>query len=76
MYDSNKTNKFCSSPQTGNVVISVVVLQRTTRNCCKMHAARAARLFFLVQPIRFLIYAVNVDVVVDVVDAEAHKYPV
>ena len=39
-----------------------------------MHAARAARLFFLVQPIRFLIYDVNV--VVDVVDAEAHKYPV
>ena len=45
-----------------------------TRNCCKMHAARAARLFFLPQPIRFLIYDVNV--VVDVVDAEAHKYPV
>ena len=39
-----------------------------------MRAARAARLFFLVQPIRFLIYDVNV--VVDVVDAEAHKYPV
>ena len=39
-----------------------------------MHAARAARLFFLVQPIRFLIYDVNI--VVDVVDAEAHKHPV
>ena len=38
-----------------------------------MRAARAARLFFLIQPIRFLIYDVNV--VVDVVDAEAHKYP-
>ena len=38
-----------------------------------MHAARAARLFFLVQPIRFLIYDVNV--VVDV-DTEAHKDPV
>ena len=36
-------------------------------------AARAARLFFLVQPIRFLIY--DVDVAVDVVDAEPHKYP-
>ena len=35
-----------------------------------MRAARAARLFFLVQPIRFLIYDVNADV-----DAEAHKYP-
>ena len=33
-------------------------------------AARATRLFFLVQPIRFLIH----DVVVDFVDAEAHKY--
>ena len=39
-----------------------------------MRAARAARLFFLVQPIRFLIHDVNV--VVDVVEAEAHKYPV
>ena len=52
----------------------IVVLQRTTGNCCKMHAARAARLFFLVQPIRFLISDVNV--IVDVVDAEAHKYSV
>ena len=52
----------------------IVVLQRTTRNCCKMHAARVARLFFLVQPIRFLIY--DVDVVVDVADPEVHKYPV
>ena len=34
--------------------------------------ARAARLFFLIQPIRFLIH--DVEVVVDVVDAEAHKY--
>ena len=33
---------------------------------------RAARLFFLVQPITFLIY--DVDFVVDVVNAEAHKY--
>ena len=32
----------------------------------------AARLFFLVQPRRFLIH--NVDFVVDVVDAAAHKY--
>ena len=39
-----------------------------------MRAARAARLFFLVQPIRFLIHDVNV--VFDVVDAEAHKHPV
>ena len=38
-----------------------------------MHAARAARLFLFLQPIRFLIYDVNV--VVDVVKAEAHKYP-
>ena len=45
----------------------VVVLQRTTRNCCKIHAARAARLFFLVKPIRLLIH--DVDFVVDVVDA-------
>ena len=40
------------------------------RECCKMRAARAAHLFFLVQP-RFLIHGVNV--VFDVVDAEAHK---
>ena len=39
-----------------------------------MCAARAARLFCLVQPIRFLIHDVNV--VFDVVDAEAHKYRV
>ena len=39
-----------------------------------MHAARAARLFFRVQPMRFLIYDVNI--VVDVVDTEAHKHPV
>ena len=38
-----------------------------------MRAARAARLFFLLQPIRFLIHDVNV--VFDVVDAEAHSIP-
>ena len=36
-----------------------------------MRAARAAHLFFLVQPIRFLIDEVNV--VFNVVVAEAHK---
>ena len=36
-----------------------------------MRVARAAHLFILVQPIRFLIDDVNV--VFDVVDAEAHK---
>ena len=37
-----------------------------------MRAARAAHLFFLVQPIRFLIDDVNV--VFYVVDVEAHKW--
>ena len=48
-------------------------MQRTTRECCKMRAARAAHLFFFVRPIRFLIDDVNV-VFFDVVDAEAHKW--
>ena len=37
-----------------------------------MRAAHAARLFFLVQPIRFLIY----DVAVDVANAKAPLSPV
>ena len=37
-------------------------LQRTTRHRSKVRAARAARLFFLVQPIKFLIYGAVVAV--------------
>ena len=43
----------------------VVVWQTTTTNCTKKRAARAARLFFLIQPINSLIFGVVVDVAVD-----------
>ena len=46
----------------GNLV-HVVVLQRTASNCFKVRSARAARLFFLNRPIKFLICGV-----VDAVD--------
>ena len=36
----------------------VVVFQRTASNCFKERAARAARLFFLTRPIKFLICGV------------------
>ena len=45
----------------------VVVLQETARNCSKVRAARAARLYFTIQPIKFLIC----DVVIPVAVADA-----
>ena len=36
----------------------VVVLQHTARTCSKLRAARAARLFFLIRPIKFLVCVV------------------
>ena len=47
----------------------VVVSQRTARTCSYVRAARAARLFFLTRPIKFLIFGVVVAVAV--VDAKA-----
>ena len=46
--------------ETFSVAIKVhaVVLQRMARVCSKVRAARAARLFFLIEPIKFLIFAV------------------
>ena len=49
-------------------------MQRTARTCSQGRAARAARLFFLIRPIKFLIFDVAA---VDVVDAKAaycYKY--
>ena len=46
----------------------VVVLQRTARNCSKVRAARAARLRFVMQPMKVLIC--GVVVAVPVVDAK------
>ena len=42
----------------------VVVWQTTSKNCTKKRAARAARLFFFIQPIKSLICGVVVDVAV------------
>ena len=42
--------------RTSNLKIS---RHTTTKNCAKKHAARAARLFFLIQPIKSLIFAVT-----------------
>ena len=44
----------------------VAVWQTTSKNCTKKRAARAARLFFLLQPIMFLICDVAVPVAVPV----------
>ena len=42
----------------------VVVWQTTSKHCTKKRAARAARLFFFIQPIKSLICGVIVDVAV------------
>ena len=42
----------------------VVVWQTTSKHCTKKRAARAARLFFFIQPIKSLICSVVVDVAV------------
>ena len=36
-------------------IFQVVIRQTTSTSCTKKHAARAARLFFLIQPIKSLI---------------------
>ena len=41
----------------------VVVLQQTGRNCSKVRAARVARLFFLVLPIKSLIRVVDIEAI-------------
>ena len=38
------------------IKVHPVVLQRIARVCSKVRAARAARLFFLIEPIKFLIF--------------------
>ena len=43
---------------------AVVVWQTTSKHCTKKRAARAARLFFFIQPIKSLICGVVVDVTV------------
>ena len=50
----------------------VVVWQRTSRNYSKVRTARAARLFVLIRPIKFLIY--DVIVAVSVVDSKVPYY--
>ena len=49
-----------------NLKFHVVVLQRTAQNCTEVRAARAARLFVLAPPIKFLICGVVVAVLVSV----------
>ena len=51
-----------------NVVFHVVVLQRTARTFSYVRVARAARLFFHAQLIKFLVY--DVVVAVPVVDTK------
>ena len=48
--------------KTLNWKFHVVVWQTTSNNCSKVRAARAARLFFLVQPMRSLFSGVVVAV--------------
>ena len=50
-----------------NLKFHVVVLQRTARNCTEVRAARAARLFVLTPPIKFLICGVVVAVLLSMV---------
>jgi len=51
-----------SEPQI--LKFAVVVWQTTSKHCTKKRAARAARLFFFIQPIKSLICGVVVDVAV------------
>ena len=53
-----------SQPQKSK--LHVVVWQTTSKNCAKKRGIRAARLFFLVQPIKALIGGVVVAVAVAV----------
>ena len=49
--------------KTLNLKFSFVIRQATSKNCTKVRAARAARLLFLIQPIRSLFSGVVVAVV-------------
>ena len=48
----------------------VVVWQTTSKHCTKKRAARAARLFFFIQPIKSLICGVVVDVAVPLISLQ------
>ena len=50
--------------RTSNMKIHVVVWQTTSRHITKKRVARAARLFFFIQPIKSLICGVVVDIAV------------
>ena len=57
----------CEVPLSSKLQIwkfPVVVWQTTSKHCTKKRAARAARLFFFIQPIKSLICGVVVDVAV------------
>ena len=56
--------RVCVVVRTSNVKISRRPLADYVKNCTKKRAARAVRLFFLVQPIKSLIYSVVVIVTV------------
>ena len=51
--------------ETLNLEIQVVIWQTTSENCTKVRAARAARLFLVIQPIRSLFSGVLDAVAVD-----------
>ena len=67
----NRYGKYRGSAKMDSFInlVHVVGLQRTASNCFKVHAARAARLFSLARPIKFLIY--GVVVAVPVINAKA-----
>ena len=52
--------------KTLNLKFHVVIWQTTSKRCTKVRAARAARQFFLIQPIRLLFSGVVVAVAVAV----------
>ena len=56
--------RVCVVVRTSNLKISRRPLADYVKHCTKKRAARAARLFFLVQPIKSLIYGVVVVVAV------------
>ena len=54
----------CVGVRTSNMKLSRRFLVDYVKKCTKKRAARAARLFFLIQPIKSLICGVVVDVAV------------
>ena len=44
----------CVNAFVKTLTLEIVIWQATSKNCTKQRAARAARLFFLIQPIRSL----------------------